>query len=88
MNRPSPLRLRRLHRGLRLRDLADAVRVNDATLGALERGDRNFDPRSLRALSVFYQTDAARLEAEMARWREQRGPRLPWVRNSGAWVRA
>ena len=57
-------------------------------LGALERGDRKLDPRSLRALSVFYQTDAARLEAEMARWREQRGPRLPWVRNSGAWVRA
>jgi len=87
-NRPSPLRLRRLHRGLRLRDVGDAVGLDATRLGDFERGDRLLDQRALRVLSEFYAVGSAQLTAEMSRWLEQRGARVPWARNNGAWVRA
>jgi hypothetical protein len=73
---------------LRLRDVGDAVGLDATRLGDLERGDRLLDQRALRVLSQFYAVSAEQLTVEMARWLERRGPRVPWSRNTGGWVRS
>ena len=71
--RPSPLRARRLLRGLRLRDVENATGVRDTTLSELERGETPLIGYRLARLADFYATDPHRLRDEMDRWRAQRG---------------
>jgi transcriptional regulator with XRE-family HTH domain len=71
--RPSPLRARRLLRGMRLRDLSLATGLADALLSALERGEHPLRGRALRVLASYYVTTADGLRAEMERWAMTRG---------------
>ena len=66
--RPSPLRVRRLLRGSRLRDVAGATGLPDVYISQAERGERVLAGRPLLALAAYYQTPADRLTAEMERW--------------------
>jgi transcriptional regulator with XRE-family HTH domain len=66
--RPSPLRARRLLRGLRLRDVEFATGLTAALVGALERGEFWPSPNAFAALARFYETPVARLAEEMTRW--------------------
>jgi transcriptional regulator with XRE-family HTH domain len=70
--RPSPLRARRLLRGARLYDVAQALGVHETTVSLLERGQRALTPQLLGALAAYYATPAAQLRAEMERWRAVR----------------
>jgi transcriptional regulator with XRE-family HTH domain len=69
--RPSKLRLRRLARGLRLRDVSVAIGVHDTILSQVERGEAPLRGKLLHALAGFYQTDALALLAEYDRWRQR-----------------
>jgi transcriptional regulator with XRE-family HTH domain len=66
--RPSPLRVRRILRGARLRDIATATGVQVMSLSELERGERPLAGRMLGILADYYQTAPERLVVEMARW--------------------
>lgn len=66
------LRLRRLARGWRLRDLRDVVDVDEATLSAVERGDIPLRGRVLHKLAETYATSCARLLYEHERWAHTR----------------
>src|SRR5262245_61653530 len=72
LDRPSMLRLRRLARGWRLRDLRDLVGVDEATIGGVERGDLPLRGRVLHALAEVYATSADRLLFEHERWARTR----------------
>lgn len=71
--RPSPLRIRRLLRGARLVDVANATGLHAIYISQAERGERRLAGALLRLLSVHYQTAPERLAAEMARWLAQDG---------------
>jgi transcriptional regulator with XRE-family HTH domain len=71
--RPSPLRARRVLRGLRLRDVENATGIADTMLSALERGEAKLLGPRLRRLAAFYATPAARLVDEMRAWAARRG---------------
>jgi transcriptional regulator with XRE-family HTH domain len=71
--RPSPLRVRRLLRGARLRDVAAATGLQMMALSEVERGERPLAGALLRLLSVHYQTAPERLTLEMTRWLAQDG---------------
>jgi transcriptional regulator with XRE-family HTH domain len=66
--RPSPLRVRRFLRGLRLRDVADAVGAHETLISEIERGDSPLRGRVLHALANFYTTPSDRLLFEHERW--------------------
>jgi transcriptional regulator with XRE-family HTH domain len=74
--RPSPLRARRLLRGLRLRDLENATGIADTMLSALERGEEKLIGPRLRRLAAFYATPPARLVDEMRAWAARTGGRV------------
>jgi transcriptional regulator with XRE-family HTH domain len=74
--RPSPLRARRLLRGLRLRDVERAIGIADTALSALERGEAKLLGTRLRRLAEFYQTPPARLADEMRAWADRPDARL------------
>lgn len=63
--RPSPLRVRRLLHGLRLRDLGDKTGISEATLSRLERGEVPLLGRWLEALARYYATPPTVIRAEM-----------------------
>jgi transcriptional regulator with XRE-family HTH domain len=67
-SRPSPLRVRRFLRGLRLLDLARLAGLHATLLSGIERGERPLRGRPLRELARIYATDAPQLVAEMQRW--------------------
>ncbi len=67
-SRPSPLRARRLLRGLRLRDVGRAADVPDTTLSRLERGELPLIGPWLRKLAAFYATPPDALRREMERF--------------------
>src|SRR4029450_7352368 len=71
--RPSPLRVRRVLRGLRLRDVERAVGIPDTVLSALERGETKLLGPRLRRLAAFYATPPARLVDEMRSWLGRKG---------------
>src|SRR4029453_16634406 len=71
--RPSPLRARRLLRGLRLRDVERAIGIPDTVLSALERGEAKLLGPRLRRLATFYATPPARLVDEMRCWLRRKG---------------
>ena len=66
--RPSPLRLRRIHRGARLRDIATATGIHAVYLSELERGERPLAGRLLAVLADHYRTPPQTLVSEMGRW--------------------
>jgi transcriptional regulator with XRE-family HTH domain len=66
------LRLRRLARGWRLRDLRDVVNIDEATLGGVERGDLPLRGRVLHKLATVYATSSERLLYEHERWERTR----------------
>ena len=68
MNRPSPLRIRRLMRGLRLRDLEYLSAIPESTLSRIERGELPLLGGWLTALARVYATDPVRLREEMESW--------------------
>jgi hypothetical protein len=68
MPRPSPLRLRRWVRGLRLRDVQDATGLLEVRLSQLERGELRLAGPRLAKLATFYGCAPAQLVLEMARW--------------------
>ena len=70
--RPSPLRLRRLARGLRLRDVEKATGINDVILSRIERGELPLVGRRLSLLADFYAERAGDLSLEMRRFRGRR----------------
>lgn len=72
--RPSPLRARRLLRGLRLRDVQRDTGIPDSALSQLERGEMPLLGRRLAALARLYQTPADRLADEMRRWLSSEEP--------------
>jgi transcriptional regulator with XRE-family HTH domain len=72
LDRPSMLRMRRLARGWRLRDLRDVVGIDEATLGGVERGDLPLRGRVLHKLAEVYATSGDRLLYEHARWERTR----------------
>ena len=61
---PSPLRLRRLALGLRLRDVDLATGVRNAVLSGIERGRRPLPPRVLHVIAEFYNVPPGTLAAE------------------------
>lgn len=67
-DRPSPLRVRRLLCGLRLRDLESLTGIPETTLSRLERGWLPLEGARLDALAGAYATPPERLAAEMQRW--------------------
>ena len=71
MDRPSPLRARRLLRGLRLRDVERATGIADTVVSRLERGEAKLLGPRLRRLAEFYQTPPARLADEMRAWTDR-----------------
>jgi transcriptional regulator with XRE-family HTH domain len=75
------LRLRRLARGWRLRDLRDVVGVDEATLSQVERGDQPLRGRVLRKLAETYATSSARLLYEHERWERTRRSAIVAARN-------
>jgi transcriptional regulator with XRE-family HTH domain len=75
--RPSPLRARRLLRGLRLRDLANDVDLHETTLSEVERGDTPLRGRVLHRLAAYYQTPSDRLLLEHERWQQRATRTLP-----------
>ena len=70
--RPSMLRMRRLARGWRLRDLRDQTGFPEATLGGVERGDLPLRGRVLHTLATVYATSSERLLYEHERWERSR----------------
>jgi transcriptional regulator with XRE-family HTH domain len=68
MTRPSPLRLRRVVRGLRLRDVAEATGLLEVRISQLERGELRLAGPRLVKLSEFYKCSATQLVAEMVKW--------------------
>jgi transcriptional regulator with XRE-family HTH domain len=68
MTTPSPLRLRRWVRGLRLRDLQEATGLLEVRLSQLERGELRLAGPRLAKLAAFYECSAAQLVAEMGKW--------------------
>jgi transcriptional regulator with XRE-family HTH domain len=67
-SRPSPLRLRRIVRGLRLRDVQAATGLLEVRISQLERGELRLAGPRLAKLAAFYHCSAAQLVAEMAKW--------------------
>jgi len=67
-SRPSPLRIRRLLRGLRLVDVEHATGLPALLISRLERGEGPPSTAALAELARYYATDTARLHAEMDRW--------------------
>ena len=65
---PSPLRVRRLLRGLRLRDVAEATGINDVILSRLERGELPLLGRRLERIAVFYNERPEALRREMEKY--------------------
>jgi len=65
---PSPLRARRLLRGLRLRDVERGTGIPDTTVSRLERGELPLVGRWLAQLAQFYATPPQALRREMERW--------------------
>jgi len=68
MTTPSPLRLRRWVRGLRLRDVRDATGLIEPRISQVERGEARLAGPRLTKLAAFYKCSAAQLVAEMAKW--------------------
>ena len=68
MSRPSPLRLRRIVRGLRLRDVAQGCGLIEVRVSELERGECRLDGHRLAKLAKFYNCAPAQLLDEMERW--------------------
>jgi transcriptional regulator with XRE-family HTH domain len=66
--RPSPLRLRRVVRGLRLRDVAEATGLLEVRLSQLERGELRLAGPRLTKLAAFYKCSTTQLVAEMVKW--------------------
>ena len=66
--RPSSLRVRRLLRGERLRDVADATGLQTMAVSEAERAERPLAGRLLRRLSEHYATPGEQLVLEMRRW--------------------
>jgi transcriptional regulator with XRE-family HTH domain len=80
--RPSPLRLRRIVRGLRLRDLREATGLLEVILSQLERGECRLAGSRLTKLATFYTCEPTQLLDEMAKWcrrtnRPFLGPEVP-----------
>jgi transcriptional regulator with XRE-family HTH domain len=63
--KPSPLRVHRLLRGLRLRDLEQLTGIPDTTLSRLERGELSLTGRWLTILANNYAIPASTLTREM-----------------------
>jgi transcriptional regulator with XRE-family HTH domain len=80
--RPSPLRVRRLLRGLRLVDVEHATGLPALLVSQLERGEGPPSGAALAELARFYATDAAQLRAEMDRWALAEARRLAMVGQS------
>jgi len=70
--RPSPLRARRLLRGLRLRDVELATGIPDTTVSRLERGELSLIGRRLVRLAAFYATPPKAIRDEMDRYTASR----------------
>ena len=68
MTRPSPLRLRRWVRGLRLRDVRESTGLLEVRISQLERGELRLAGPRLTRLAAFYRCSGAQLVAEMAKW--------------------
>jgi len=66
--KPSPLRARRLLRGLVLRQVEDATGISGSMISALERAEVPLRGNRLENLARFYATPPARLVAEMRAW--------------------
>jgi transcriptional regulator with XRE-family HTH domain len=73
MKRPSPLRARRLLRGLRLRDVERATGIADTVVSRLERGEAKLLGPRLRRIAEFYATPPTRLTDEMREWARRGG---------------
>jgi transcriptional regulator with XRE-family HTH domain len=74
--RPSPLRLRRLVRGLRIIDLARATGLIPVRISELERGECALAGHRLQRLARFYAVPPSTLVEEMGRWCASRGLRF------------
>jgi transcriptional regulator with XRE-family HTH domain len=72
--RPSPLRTKRLLRGLRLRDLERATEIPETTLSRLERGESPLVGHWLTSLAAFYEVEPRILREEMAAFLDRLGP--------------
>ena len=68
---PSPLRARRLLRGLRLKDVEQVTGIPDTTLSKLVRGEIPLLGLRLRKLADLYETPADILTREMSRFTGQ-----------------
>ncbi len=68
IDRPSPLRARRLLSGHRLRDLELATRIPSTTLSRLERGELRLIGEQLAEIASFYRMSADVLREEMDRF--------------------
>jgi transcriptional regulator with XRE-family HTH domain len=73
MERPSPLRARRILRGKRLLDVARAIGISETVLSRLERGEARLVGPVLRNLARFYSTPPTRLVDEMRTWAARAG---------------
>jgi hypothetical protein len=71
--RPSPLRARRLLRGLRLRDVEKATDIPNTTLSRLERAELPLVGYWLTRLARFYAADPSALKQEMERFSARSG---------------
>jgi transcriptional regulator with XRE-family HTH domain len=76
MTRLSPLRLRRLVRGLRLRDVQEATGLLEVRISQLERGELRLAGPRLTNLAAFYRCSPAQLVAEMSKWAARTGRRF------------
>jgi transcriptional regulator with XRE-family HTH domain len=67
-SRPSPLRLRRIVRGLRLRDVQAATGLLEVRISQLERGECRLAGPRLTKLATFYKCEPSQLIDEMSKW--------------------
>lgn len=68
MTTPSPLRLRRWVRGLRLRDVREGTGLLEVRISQLERGELRLAGPRLTKLAAFYKSTPEQLLEEMAKW--------------------
>src|SRR5262245_10468343 len=72
--RPSPLRLRRVVRGLRLRDIAEATGLLEVRISQAERGESYLWGRRLAALAAYYDVSPEVLLTERRRGAPRHAP--------------
>jgi len=75
LQRPSPLRRCRFCLGLRLDDVARALRIPSSCVSRLERGEATLNEPRLERLAGFYGLPPEDLARAMAAWVAHHGPR-------------